>query len=291
MLDTKVLTFLKVCELMNYTAAAEELHLTQPAVSRHIHALEEYYQVKLFDYHNKKLSLTEEGVFLKKTLSVMNHDTLRIQDDIRHIGKRRRLRLGATLSIGNYALVERLITMIRSHDNMDVSLTVADTADLLERLDGGGLDFILCEGNFRKEAYAYHIIREVPLAVFCSAGYDTSQIYELKDLFAGTIILREEGSGTREIFEHFLAERGYSNRNFRNYHEINNPEVILKLLAAGIGISVLYENVGEEMVQAGVLKKIKLKDFSLTHEFNAIWKKDSLYEEDYRRYIRELLQM
>ena len=74
MLDYRINTFLKVCETLNYTLAAKELHITQPAVSQHIHYLEEEYETTLFVYSNKQLSLTRSGEILRKYLMTMQND-------------------------------------------------------------------------------------------------------------------------------------------------------------------------------------------------------------------------
>ena len=74
MLDFRVETFLTVCRTMNYTRAAEELNITQPAVSQHIAHLERDYGVPLFAYRNKKLQLTDAGALLRDALSTMAHD-------------------------------------------------------------------------------------------------------------------------------------------------------------------------------------------------------------------------
>ena len=68
MLDYRIHTFLKVCETLNYTLAAKQLHITQPAVSQHIHYLEQEYETILFAYSNKQLSLTRSGEILRKYL-------------------------------------------------------------------------------------------------------------------------------------------------------------------------------------------------------------------------------
>ena len=76
MLDFRIDTFLAVCRSMNFTRAAEELHITQPAVSQHIRYLEKSYGVKLFDYQGKRLSLTTAGEALFSAAVTMKHDDL-----------------------------------------------------------------------------------------------------------------------------------------------------------------------------------------------------------------------
>ena len=68
MLDFRINTFLTVCQTMNFTKAAEELHITQPTVSQHIHYLEDYYETSLFTYQNRQLALTEAGKILQERL-------------------------------------------------------------------------------------------------------------------------------------------------------------------------------------------------------------------------------
>lgn len=285
MLDLKVQTFLKVCETMNYTKAAEELHLTQPAVTKQIQSLEDYYQVKLFQYQNRNLSLTEEGVFLRRVLTTMNQDVTKLRKNIHRQEKRNRIRIGATLSIGNYSLIECIPKLLCAFSDVDVSLTIADTTILLDCLQRNQLDFIFCEGNFPKALYESELICEVPLAVFCGANYPLNQIQKVSDLLSHTLIIREPGSGTRDIFESFLRFSGYTISDFPNYHEVNHTEAILKLLAANIGISVLYENVGAEMVSRGLLKKISLEQYHLVHEFNLIWNKSSIPNDQLVPYV------
>lgn len=285
MLDLKVQSFLKVCETMNYTRAAEELHLTQPAVTKHIQSLEEFYQVKLFQYQNRNLMLTPDGELLCHVLTRMNQDVQKLQEEVHRKEKRVRLRVGATLSIGNYSFIECVPKFLSAFPNVDLSLTIADTAILLDSLNKNKLNFIFCEGNYPKSLYESTLICEVPLAVFCGASYPLDKIQDISDLLSHTLITREPGSGTRDIFENFLRFSGYTISDFQNYHEVNHTEAILKLLAANAGISVLYENVGMEMVARGLLKKISLEQYHLVHEFNLIWNKSSIPDNPMLPYV------
>lgn len=84
MLDFRIMTFLEVCRTMNYTKAAENLNLTQPAVSQHIHWLEQQYGVKVFSYINKNLYLTEEGKQLQSAFKTMSLDISYLADSVKH---------------------------------------------------------------------------------------------------------------------------------------------------------------------------------------------------------------
>ena len=95
MLDPRVDTFLTVCRTMNFTHAAQLLHLTQPAVSQHIHTLEEEFGAKFFRYENRQLSFTESGKLFRRAATAMRHDALLLEEAIREQGKTLHLRFGA----------------------------------------------------------------------------------------------------------------------------------------------------------------------------------------------------
>ena len=106
MLDFRIMTFLEVCRTMNYTKAAENLNLTQPAVSQHIHWLEQQYGVKVFSYINKNLYLTEEGKQLQSAFKTMSLDISYLADSVKH--KKRVLTFGTTPTVGTYLIPEPL---------------------------------------------------------------------------------------------------------------------------------------------------------------------------------------
>lgn len=290
MIDSRVATFLDVCKTMNYTRTAENLNMTQPAVSQHIRGMEEFYGVKIFSYKNKKLELTNQGKYLKKHLETISHDVKYLQESVQKIKTRTKIKIGATLSIGEFYLPDRLSGFMNRNPKLDISLTIADTRELLFRLDSGDVDFILCEGYFDKNEYAYKLIKTEEMCIMCSAEYDIRNIKELKDLFEHPMLCRENGSGTREIFENYLHEYNYSFENFISVSEFTSPHLIKKLLLDGMGISVLYKTVVEEEIQKKSLKIIKIPGFQVSHEFNAVWKQNSAFEKQYNEWIDDILE-
>ena len=107
MQDFRMSTFLSVCRTLNYTRSAAELNITQPAVSQHIAYLEKAYGAKLLSYRGKKLALTPAGELLRDAAATMAHDEATLRDAIAALaGPRRRLRLGMTLTAGEYVLAE-----------------------------------------------------------------------------------------------------------------------------------------------------------------------------------------
>ena len=174
MLDFRVETFLTVCQTMNFTRAAEQLHITQPAVSQHIRALEEEYGTKLFTYRGKQLHLTESGQLFLRTAATMRHDVMRLRDLMQRANERRYLRFGATLTIGEYIMPNPLMRLMQHEPELQIRMLTANTRELLKLLDEGVLDFAIVEGYFDNQVYdsiVYCTKRFIPV---CSPYYQFS---------------------------------------------------------------------------------------------------------------------
>lgn len=151
MLDFRIHTFLAVCRHMNFTRAAEELHITQPGVSRHIHQLEEAYGVRLFAYEGKKAVLTEAGRLLLEAAQTVKHDDAFLREQLARLEDgHRRLHFGATLTVGAYVMPAAVGAYLRRHPDARVQMEVANTRELLGRLDAGKLDFAVVRASSTK---------------------------------------------------------------------------------------------------------------------------------------------
>ena len=288
MQDFRMDTFIEVCQCMNYTRAAEALNITQPAVSGHIRVLEKHYGVRLFRYEGKNLMLTKEGEMLYRAALRMRHDEKRLEEMMHAMEQgRQNWKFGATLTIGQYVLPERISQIVRTHPNLNLTMEVANTRQLLTLLDEGVLDFAFVEGYFEKQAYEYQLFSREKFVCVTGQAYELPQQAKyMRELFDNTLITREAGSGTREILERFLQEENYSITDFNKVIEMNNMTAIKTLLEDNCGIAFVYETAVHRELERGVLKKIDLKDFTLSHEFNFIYQKNSMFAEEYGRILK-----
>ena len=286
MQDFRMDTFLTVCKYMNYTKAAKELNLTQPAVSQHIHFLEQTYGVELFAHNGKRMELTRAGEILKRSALTMKHDEFHMQEKMRHAaGGVQNYAFGATLSVAEFMITEDLERFILNHPESHIRMEVANTKELLVKLDAGELDFAIVEGEFPKDEYEYLLYsQEEYVAAGNKKVAERFRGVSIKDLFTERIILREPGSGTREILENELKRRGLQVSDFANLTEIGNIGVIQKMLQAGLGITFFYQATikGKEELQV-----IQLNDFKLRHDIMFIYRKNSIFEKDYRQIYEE----
>lgn len=291
MLDFRVETFLAVCQTMNFTRAAEQLHITQPAVSQHIHALEEQYGTKLFRSQGKQLQLTESGRLFFRTAAAMHHDDLRLREALHQENIRRRLRFGATLTIGEYIMPGPLLRLLEREPDIQLYMLTANTQELLKLLDQGALDFAIVEGYFDKQAYdslIYCTQRYIPV---CASGHPFSNpVRRLEDLLKERLLVREPGSGTRNVLERALEVRNLGVRNFRRVTELGSLNLIKSLVCAGAGISFFYQPVVQQELEAGKLREIPLEDCSIYHDFTFLWRRGSLFAADYREIFSLLRQ-
>lgn len=277
MLDPRWETFLVLCETMNYTRAAERLCLTQPAVTHHIHYLEDYYGCRLFSYEGKVLRLTEAGVRLRELTRSMAYNSRKIES-VMSASAPLCLRVGASKTIGEYLIAPRIERFLRSQPDASFSLLVDNTQVLLQALEAGELDFVLVEGFFDRERYEAQLYRQESFFGVCPPGHRLAgRSVPLDELAGERLIIREAGSGTRAIFEEALHRRNYTLQNFESLVTISDFSTIKSLVADGLGISFLYAPVVERELHQGTLARFDLAGLPMEGAFWFVCLKDNLF--------------
>lgn len=290
MQDFRMETFLTVCEKMNFTKAAQKLGLTQPAISQHIRFLEEEYGVKLFRMNGRKIQLTDAGKLLKSAALTMKHDEIYLKNKMRRTAdKNKEYLFGATLTVADYILGTRLVEFQKNHPQSKILLHVGNTKELLAKIDSGELDFAIIEGYYLKEDYESYLFRdERYLAVGSKESAQRLKGKKLTQLLNETLIIREKGSGTRKVLEKILAEQNLSPYDFRNVLEIGSISVIKELVEAGCGITFLYEAAVEREITEGRLENIIMEGWDYSHSMTFIYRKGSIFREDYQKIFDEM---
>lgn len=290
MLDFRVYTFLVVCEYMNYTRAAEALHITQPAVSQHIRYLESMYQVKLFLAEGKKIHLSPAGERLLHAATTLKNDEVFLRKQmLEGAGKGLSLRFGTTRTIGESVISAPLARYIHSHPEDRISVVINNTDELLHKLVSGEIQFALIEGYYDDVDFDSMVFRTEPFIPVCAASHVFArEPVRLRDLLEEHLLIREPGSGTRDILEKNLDIKNIRLSDFAHITEIGSMHVILQLLEKDAGITFLYRTAVEEGIKEGGLRELELRDFQMEHDFAFIWNKGSIYADTYRMICREL---
>ena len=269
-MDSKLQTFLVLCRLMNYRMTSEELHLTQPAVTKQIQALERMYNTKLFVYDGKKLQKTKDCHILEAYAQSLQHNYEEIKKALSG-NQEIFIRIGATKTIGDYVIGDYILKYLED-SNHNLSLLVDNTEHLLRLLDSSQIDFALIEGLFSKQKYEYQLLRKESFVGICSKNHAfCGKKVSIRDILEETIIVREIGSGTRDILEHELRSKGYNVQDFCRVIDISF-KLIRELVLKGVGISLLYQSVVDNDERFGTFQ---VEDMNLEHEFNIVYLKNT----------------
>ena len=148
MLDYRVITFLTLYDEMNYRRTAERLNMTQPGVTQHIHYLENYYGVKLFEYDGRTLSRTKAAERLKRYFDSIKAEESDIREKFAPTNAVH-MTIGATKTIGEFVIVPEIRSFLQE-PNHTLDLIVDNTENLLRMLEKAEIDFAVIEGVFDK---------------------------------------------------------------------------------------------------------------------------------------------
>ena len=270
-MDSKLHTFLTLCQTMNYRLAAQRLHLSQPAVTKQIQSLEQALQTKLFFYDGHTLHKTEKCLLLERYAISQQYQFEELQLAIAE-KQRLKLRIGATKTIGDYVLIDAIKDYLRDPGH-ELSLVVDNTKHLLQMLDENRLDFAVIEGTFSKTKYDSYLLRMEPFVGICAKNSPLcGKKLSIADLLKETIIVREEGSGTRRIFEERLTASGYGLNDFSREVSISSFVSIKALVAVGVGISFLYRSV---VADADDIGTFTIDGITEPHPFHVVYTRNT----------------
>lgn len=281
MLDPRWNTFLVLCETMNYTRAAERLCLTQPAVTHHIHYLEDHYGCRLFSYEGKVLRLTEAGVKLREYTRSLAYNSRKVVESMM-APKPLSLRIGASKTIGEFVVAPKVERFLRDYPEASFSLIVDNTQVLLRMLEAGKLDFVLVEGFFDGSRYETTLYRKEEFFGICPPGHRfAGRAISLTELESERILIREPGSGTRAIFEEALRRENCTLKSYPNVATISDFSTIKSLVADGLGVSFLYAPAVSGELERGELVRFDLAGLPMSGAFSFVCLKDNLFAADW----------
>ena len=269
MIDFRMQTFIKLCETMNYRKTAKLLNMTQPAVTQHIQYLEKQYGCKLFEYDKHVLHKTLACKNLEHKVRAVFYIDQAFREEIK-VEKEPTLKIGATKTIAEFVLPP-VIDQYIERTKGDFTLMVANTQDLLTMLDEIAIDFALIEGLFDKSRYGYACYKQEKFVGICAKGHTfAGQEVNWEEILKEVVIIREEGSGTRTIFEDILRQYSYSLDDFKRRLCISHFTLIKSLVAKERGITFAYESILQEQDD---LATFYIKDVPVIREFNYVYLK------------------
>lgn len=265
--------FLQVCDSGNMTAAAEILHIAQPSISQAIGELERHYHVKLFERLGRRLFLTAAG---QKLLTYARH-IVHLQQEadgaMRALETSGQLRVGASVTVGAYLLPELLTAFHAEYPQVELFSWVNNTKVIEAKLLADELDIAVVEGELHTAALAELPIWEDELVLVCAPQHPLAALaaVHLEQVAEYPLVVREEGSGTRELFDSVLRSRGLTSKLAGVY---NSAEAIKAVVEAGLGITIISQLTVAKERQAGRLTTVTLADVSLKRQFRLVYHKN-----------------
>ena len=294
MIDPKLYSLLKVYETGSFTRAAEELSLTQPAVSQHIHALENSLGVRVFDRSTNSLHVTREGELVVRCAKRIAALYRSLEQDLKTERTRiTSLTVGVTRTSENSLIAQALANYINRDKSISVKI-ITDTADhLYSRLKNYELNFAIAEGQSSDPKLKYLLLDTDCLVLAVSpnhplAGRASATLDELK---REKLILRLPSSGTRNLFVATLESRNLRIDDFNVVMEIDNIATIKDLVRRDFGVSVLPRSVCLNEIQKKKIVVLPIEDLTMIRETNLVYLQDFERPELLQGIVQEYLDI
>lgn len=279
-----LLIFIEVANCGKMSLAANKLFISQPTVSQVISELEAHYEVKLFERFPKSLCITEDGkVLLNHAKKVVNDYNI-LEETMKNPNHELPLQIGATVTIGN-RLISLILNKFREkYSDEKVRVYVNNTREIEKRLLSNDLDIGIVEGIIKSPHLLVTPIKEDKLVLVCSKDHHLAvkNKVSLKDILKENFIMREEGSGTRDIFTNYVQAQGY---DINIGWEASEPGAIVEGVVNNHGITVISECLVENEIKSGKLKILELKGFKWKRTFNLVYHKNKLLSNSLKEFM------
>jgi DNA-binding transcriptional LysR family regulator len=275
MADRRLQVFHTVARLLSFTKAAEELHMTQPAVTFQVRQLEEQFNTRLFDRTHNRISLTDAGkrVFeyaerIFHLYSEMDNSVRELTGDISGV-----LILGASTTIAEYMLPELLGDFKARHPEVTIRLKVANTDGIVSQVENNDIDLGVVEAPVNNKNLVVEECRTDQLVLIVPPGHEleNEKSVTMSRIAEYPFICREEGSGTREVMIESMQAAGIDPADMRIAMELGSLEAIKGAVESGMGVSILSKATLIKELKLGTLVAIDIdppinRPFSFVHQ-------------------------
>ena len=257
-------TFVQLAEMRNFTRTADALHLTQPAVTQQIRALERDLGVTLVDIIARRTEITEIGALVAERGEVLLNQVEALRRDVRELAEARSgvVHVGATVTIGGYVLPGLLARFATRHPGIRVEVVVENTATIVPMVADGRVGLALVEGIVADDALEVVPFADDELVLIVDDAHPLARRRSVapSDLTAEPFITREDGSGTRELFERAMRAAGIVPRIVL---ALPTGEGIVRAVRCGLGIAIISRIVAADSLGTGVVKEVEVKGLEL----------------------------
>lgn len=263
--------FLAIAHAQSFSRAAERIHLSQPTLSQHMGELEEELGVRLFVRHSRSVSLTESGRVFEDYATRVVATLAAGKQAIAELGalKRGSLVVGASTTPGTYVLPARIAKFREQYPGITVALRIGNSRAVEERVRDGEVDVAVIGGHVlgpSERCVAAGIVDELQLIV--PPGHPVKDgMMSRERLARESLLIREEGSATRQATERALRQAGVT---LRPAMELDHTETIKRAVMAGLGIAFVSRYAVEDEVRSGRLRTLAVQRMNIRRHFHVI---------------------
>lgn len=288
-------TFCKVAETGSFSRAGEAVYLTQPTVSGHIASLERSVGLKLFDRLGRKVALTSGGkIFYRYARDILKlrDDALNAIYEFSHVIKGR-IRIGGSTIPGEYFLPKVMGSFQREAPGISISLAIADSQEIVDRLLEGEIEIGVAGMMFEGERVDAYPLFHDRVIIIGSSQHPLVANKEISwdDLQSVPLLIRERGSGTRKTFERYMTAAGYRLEDFRIVGEVGSSTAVKEGVKEGVGLGIISDLAVQEEIAGGRLQEIRIRGQSVfEREFFAVVPKERELSPPVRRFLEFLTQ-
>jgi DNA-binding transcriptional LysR family regulator len=267
----RIRVFRSVARHLNYSRAAEELLLTQPAITQQINALEQECGVALFDRSGGRIRLTPAGAALvpyAERLRELSAEALHaVAQAAGHQGGE--LILGASQTIGQYLLPRLVADFLQQNPRVQITARSGNTDAMLEALVARRIQLALIEGpELRKDLHIEPFLED-RMVLVVPAGHEwAGNEIEASALQSAPLLIREYGSGSRRVVEQALTAAGLKLKDLSIRMELDSTEGLLSAVEAGLGVAFVSRWAVRNHLAIGTVRLARVRKLKLARQFS-----------------------
>jgi DNA-binding transcriptional LysR family regulator len=277
----------------NFSETAKALHMSQPSVSLQIRQLEESLNTQLFNRTTKKVYLTPAGELLFKAAKTILQQVNETKKELQQLTQsiHGNLIIGASQTIGEYILPYLFGTFKQKFPNVNINLKIYNSQQIVDKLNDEEINLGFIESMISYPEFVQESFLEDELIII-SSDYIGGSTYEnpyisVEELFTLPFILREQGSGTRQVIEETLRQNNLNPTKLNVILELENTESIKSAVESGMGISIISKVAVQKELSLKTLKRLWIKDLNLKRSLYYIFNETNLSvpSEEFLNYI------
>ena len=276
--------FITVADLGSMTAAAKALYISQPTVSQAITELEAHYGIKLFERFSKRIFITQNG---SRLLSYARHITSLVNEMEQVIKNQEEIgsmTIGASLTIGECLLPALISTFTKKYPHFQINVIVKNTLDIEKLIALNTVDLAIVEGMVHSPDIFTTPFENDELTLVCDKEHPLYNVETVSrtELANISFIVREKGSGTRELFENAMSANEIK---WRPAWECNGSDIIKSAALSGIGAAVISKRLVQNELNNGLLHSFQIEGIELKRKFSIAYHKNKYLTESMQNFI------